>query len=273
MKFTEKVVFQILLLILLLTCPNLFSSSAHEPPKTQEPRPATAPPIQDAKPDTVVSHPLQLLRFELTFENGRYYQVIKKGERPLRLVCRIVAQGQGTMLGMWRIDDHNVLPLQIFVSGFYDRTIPPNKLPVLPSKESGTHSVSLKLKTPQTSSSLPVLRYFVSSETPLKGITPESGLMISRGEDVDLSWTAVKGEYRYQLVVSQTPFQFLKDSQINWQESIPTTEWTLNTDSFSPGHVYWMIRAVSAGGRVVSASEINFFLIKEKPQTAEEVSK
>jgi len=219
------------------------------------------------------SEPIQLKQLELTFENGRYYQVVKKGERRPQIRCRIVTQGAGTLSGSWMINGQVVLPLQHIVSGFQDTRLPQNKLPSLPINDSGTHHLSLQLTSIQAPTLLPVLRYFVSIEPPLTALSPEEGQPHQLGEEITLKWSAVKGEYQYQLAISQIPFQFLNNNQFVWQEPVSHPEWVLKTDSLSQGQVYWMIRAISSSQRVVSASEINYFILHEKSEPSKEVIK
>ncbi len=269
---TKRNVFFLTTAVLLL---SLFVTAQEPPPmpsKTKE-EPAPGLPLQEQKPQTPSPVPLQLVRLELSFDSGRYYQVVRKGERQPLILCRIVTQGEGTLRGVWTVDDQVVLPLQHTVSGFQDIRLSSEKLPRLPLTDGGMHRVSLNFNENLVNSSLPVLRYFVSIEPPLSALSPESGQVLIVGEDIVLKWTAVKGEYQYQLSLSQTPFQFLSDTQIKWQNPQTEALWTLKTDSLSPGHVYWMIRAVSSTGRFVSASEINYFLLKEPPPTTDEVIK
>lgn len=227
---------------------------------------------QQVSPKPIVNTP-QIIRLELSLGNGQYYQVIKMGEAAPRILCRIITQGQGTLTGVWKLDDQIILPLQLPVSGYQVLRLPQSKLPTLPANNSGIHVVTLQFNDHGSAIPQIVLRYFISIETPLKAVSPQAGQEIHQGQDIPLQWSAVKGEYQYQVAYSQIPFQFLNDAQIIWHEPISNPEWILNTDAFSLDHVYWMVRAVSSTGRVVSSSEINYFLLSKTPKQAEEVNK
>jgi hypothetical protein len=160
------------------------------------------------------------------------------------------------------------------VSGFKDIYLTSRQMPTLPAQDSGIHSITLHFASPLLPSALPVLRYFVTIENPLKAISPLSSDAFILGEDVSLQWGSVKGEYQYQVAISQIPFQFLRDNQIIWMPPIVESRYSLNSKQMLAGYVYWLIRAVSSTGRIVSASEINSFLLKEKLSAAsDEVKK
>lgn len=217
---------------------------------------------------------VQIIKLEITFQNGQYYQVVKKGEQVPRIRCRVLAQGQGTIQGSWSINEHVVLTLQLQINGFQDILLSGRQIPLLPTQDSGVHSITLQFNTPLPPPTLPVLRYFVTTEQPLKALEPLSTQVFILGDDVPLAWSSVKGEYQYQLAISQTPFQFLKDNQIIWMPPMLENRFSLPTKPLIAGYVYWLIRAVSSTGRVVSASEINSFLLKgELSQAPEEVKR
>lgn len=269
------IAFFVSLLIFGLFLLPAYPEDAQEKAKAAPP-PAPVLPRQEDK-SRVNPESLQLLRLEMTFANGQYYQVVKKGESLPKPLCRIVTQGQGTLTGVWKIDDQVVLPLQLSASGYQDISLPPGKLPTLSTYITGPHHIRLFLDNVHPAGALPVLRYFVSTEAPLKGLVPQQGQQIQLGEEILLKWSSIKGDYQYQVAISQIPFQFLADSQISWGEKTDDPEFplSLSGDLFSSDYVYWMVRAVSATGRIVSTSEINFFLVTDLPpgQGTEEVVK
>jgi hypothetical protein len=67
--------------------------------------------------------------------------------------------------------------------------------------------------------------------------------------------------FRYEIAVSEVPFQFLKDDQIEWREAGIEGEYRLETVSFKDW-VYWQVRQVDRSGRVLTTSDMASFKIR-----------
>ncbi|GEM_PF-679480 len=199
---------------------------------------------------------------ELVFSSGKAYMVVPRKSRPPSYSLRLVSSGRGVLRGKWILDDQVMGMFSIVIEDGRVATPLQAELPKLPVLDVGMHVLRLELTNYQFSR-IPRLRYFVSSGGAILLLNPEIGTRIAAAEAVRLAWKPIRPATVYEIAVSEVPFQFLEDRQIEWLQTSADDHHTLDMRPFrQAGWVYWMVRGLNDSGRVLTTSEIGSFRMK-----------
>ena len=217
-----------------------------------------------------LSPTFQLNIVELAFDNGKYYKVTGKNQVPPRYHVKFKARGRGILKGKWLLDGKTI--------GLFETILEENRTAVLdranviklPVMEEGMHYFTLDFTNYKPLLEVPVIRYFVTDTGEIEIISPVPGEKVPAGASVRLEWRLKEwkhlkpfnrgdeADFIYEVAVSEIPFQFLKDDQVQWKEAGNKTTYTLDISSFK-NWVYWQVRRKNPSGKVVTTSDIGAF--------------
>jgi PKD repeat protein len=207
---------------------------------------------------------IQIDSLELTFGNGKYFRIFSLNSSPDFFRIRIKSRGRGLLKGRILLDGKTVLTLfQVELNPGQIASWKSSGKTQLPTNIAGVRTVSVEFTNFAGSADLPFLRYFVSTGANLEILTPESEKSYAGGETLAISWKELAGKLKYQIAVSEIPFPFLKEEQIEWRDADPGKE----SFSYTPEKrekerwLYIQLRALKAG-RVEALSEITAIKIR-----------
>lgn len=200
---------------------------------------------------------------ELVFSSGKAYMVVPRKSRPPAYALRLKSSGRGVLRGQWKLDGQVLGLFSLVLQDGRVATADAQDMPKLPALDVGMHELTVKFINYRFNGRIPRLRYFVSSGGAILLLSPEVGSKIPAADTVRLAWKPIRQATVYQIAVSEAPFQFLEDSQIEWQEVKDTDHHVLDMTAFKDAAwIYWMVRGLNDSGRVLTTSEIGSFRMR-----------
>ncbi len=213
------------------------------------------------------------LRFvEIAFDNGKYYRVVGRNQPPPRYFVKLKGLGRGILRGKWLVDGAAMGYFQVMMEPGRISRLERREVLQLPVLDLGKHSLTLEFVNYHSNMKLPFLRYFVAETGEIELLEPGQGSKIRDAGRVLLKWRLKRWmprrgfpsgkvddqDYPYEIAVSETPFQFLGDQQVEWKRIGPKPEYELETRGFK-NWVYWQIRQVRPGDVVLTTSNFGSF--------------
>ncbi|MEN8222705.1 MAG: PKD domain-containing protein [Acidobacteriota bacterium] len=199
---------------------------------------------------------------ELSFSNGKYYRIVPVKSFSPGYLVKLKINGKGIITGKWLFDGKVFGLFTKLLAGRSLITMKASELPKLPVLETGIHSLSFEFTNFNFEGKVPTLRYFVTNSGAIKTTTPLTGSKLTRTDVVKLKWRKKRRGDRFEIAVSETPFQLLSEKNIKWVETGEDTYFDLDTAKYNSGQwIYWQVRMVDATGTVSTVSEISFFKI------------
>lgn len=201
---------------------------------------------------------------ELAFHGGKYYRVASTKRAHPAYYLKIKAMGRGILKGQWILDGHPAELFQVLLRDGHIAELKGNDVMALPLTGQGMHTLTVEFTNYSFNQRIPIIRYFVTETGAIRILSPEYGGKVDAAKSVTLKWAFPSGIGKpdYQLLVSDTPLQFLNDDQMVWKATGSSEEYKLNTQEFKSGTwIYWQVRAMSSTGRVLTMSEIASFKI------------
>jgi PKD repeat protein len=193
---------------------------------------------------------------ELAFGNGKYYRVIAKNSPSPAYHLRVKARGRGVLTGQFILDNMSLGLFQLVIQENQVASLPKLQLPALPAIDLGLHELTVKFNNYTFGRPLPILKYFVSAAGLIQIVAPLINEKIPAGEKIDLRWTIAWKKPRFEIAISDIPFQFLDEKQIEWRPLGEASSYLLAPDAYKPGTwVYWQVRLVNESGQVQTTSE------------------
>jgi hypothetical protein len=217
-----------------------------------------------------LSPTFQLNLVEIAFDNGKYYKVTGKNQTPPRYYVKFKARGRGILKGKWLLDGKVIGLFETILEENRTAKLERSEVIKLPVMEEGMHRFTLDFSNYNSHLNVPVIRYFVTDIGEIEIVSPRPGEKIPASSSVRLQWQLKEWkhlkpfkrgdekDFLYEIAVSEIPFQFLKDDQVQWKDVGIKTSYTLDMSSFK-GWVYWQVRRKDRSGRVVTTSEIGSF--------------
>ncbi|MCK5004291.1 MAG: PKD domain-containing protein [Candidatus Aminicenantes bacterium] len=197
---------------------------------------------------------------ELTFSNSKYYRVIPMKSLSPGYILKLKLKGKGIITGNWLFDGKVLGIFTKLLSGRNLIILKGNDLPKLPILEPGVHSLSFEFTNFKFDGRIPVLRYFVTNSGAIRTISPLTGSKLKPGKLLRLKWRKKKKGDRFEIAVSEVPFQFMSEKRIKWEKTEENNYFDLDTSSYTYGKwIYWQVRIVDATGTISTASEISYF--------------
>lgn len=214
----------------------------------------------------------RLTLLELAFDNGKYYRVAGKDAVPPRYYVKLKAQGRGILRGKWLLDGAVIGLFEVLMKENQAASLDHSAVVSLPVINQGLHHFTLEFTNYSSSLRIPIIRYFVADGGEIEVTYPVPGEKIPAQAEVLLTWRLKEWKhlgttrrddkgFQYEIAVSEVPFQFLKDEQIEWLEVGRKGEYRLEGVS-SRDWVYWQVRQVDRFGRVVTTSDMASFKIR-----------
>jgi hypothetical protein len=108
--------------------------------------------------------PFQIYFIQLRFEDGKSYKIVPKNFEPLVVYADIKYEGTGILQGQWLVDGKPFSLISCALPFAKQTILNSGKIPGFPTQRQGMHKVSLRIIHPETKYTIPVIRYFVSSE-------------------------------------------------------------------------------------------------------------
>jgi hypothetical protein len=215
----------------------------------------------------------RLTLLELAFDNGKYYRVADKDSISPRYYVRLKAVGRGILRGKWLLDGSVIGLFEVLMKENRAASLDHGEVVSLPVIDQGLHYFTLEFSNYSSSLRIPIIRYFVAEGGEIEVTYPVPGEKIPARAEVLLKWRLKEWKHpgtvkrkeeglRYEIAVSEVPFQFLRDDQIEWREVGSKGEYGLKVVSFKDW-VYWQVRQVGRSGRVLTTSDMASFKIKE----------
>ncbi len=115
----------------------------------------------------------QISLLQLRFEDGLSYKVVPARFAPLLAYVDLKYEGTGLFQAQWLVDGMPFRSISQALPQAQSTTLDSGRLPGLPTLIGGMHEVSLRILSPNTAFSVPVIRYFVTSDPdapPLAGL-------------------------------------------------------------------------------------------------------
>ena len=125
----------------------------------------------------------------------------------------------------------------------------------------GLHELTVKFTNYSFNRRIPVIKYFVTSRRRRSRSSPRpSTAKVPAGEKVSLRWAIERKKPLFEIAVSDVPFQFLDDRQIEWKPVDGASSYLFDLRAFKPGAwVYWQVRVLNESRQVQTTSEIASF--------------
>jgi hypothetical protein len=117
--------------------------------------------------------PFHISFLQLRFADGLAYKVVPRDAAGLLAYADIKYEGTGLFQAQWLLDGMPFRALSQVLSFAEASTLDSGRIPALPTQMTGMHEVSLRILAPETSLTMPVIRYFVSADAevpPLHGL-------------------------------------------------------------------------------------------------------
>lgn len=127
--------------------------------------------------------PFSISFIKLQFEDGKSYKVVPKNFMPLVSFAEIKYEGSGILVAQWMVDGSPFRFLSQPLVQAEQILIDSGNIPGLPTLIPGIHEVTLNIIQPALEFNVPVIRYFVTSQTEAKG--PVFDLSVSNVKTLD----------------------------------------------------------------------------------------
>jgi PKD repeat protein len=117
--------------------------------------------------------PFQIFFLQLRFEDGLSYKVVPRGYAGLTAFADVKYEGTGLFQAQWLVDGMPFQAVSQALPFAEATTLQSGRIPALPTQMPGMHEVSLRILSPASALTMPIIRYFVSAETgtpPLRGL-------------------------------------------------------------------------------------------------------
>lgn len=210
--------------------------------------------VQDLSPD------FRVQTIELTFTNGKYYQVVGRKSLPPRYRAKLKAKGRGILKGKWLLDGMTLGVFEVILRDRETALLKGGNLVKIPVIDHGLHNLTFTFTNYSYNGKIPRLRYFVTNTNVIQILNPLPGTKLPHTKSLDLRWLGNKSGARYDVAISEIPFQFLTDDQILWKSVGNNMEYNLDLSSYkASAWIYWYVREVGSNGRVITTSEIGSF--------------
>lgn len=160
--------------------------------------------------------PFGIFFLQLRFEDGLSYKVVPRGFAGLKAYADIKYEGTGILQAQWLVDG---MPFRAFSQTLpfaEAATFDSGLLPSLPTQMTGMHEVSLRLLSPATSLTMPVIRYFVTAET---GLPPLRGLALQVAAVEGLK--GLRSELRLDSLKAPTGAYFILNGSVTYAQGVP----------------------------------------------------
>ena len=201
---------------------------------------------------------------ELTFDNGKYFRVIPKNNPSPVYQLRVKSKGRGILRGNLQLDDQSLGLFQMILYDNQPSSLERGQMVPLPVLDQGLHRLTVKFSNYSFGKPIPVIKYFVSLVEAIRILSPQPDSKVERKSEVRLQWESRRKNVLYEIAISEIPFQFVADDQIEWKKAGSGGEYALNLSRFKTGDwVYWQVREADSSGRAVNTSEITTFKIIE----------
>jgi hypothetical protein len=199
---------------------------------------------------------------ELAFDNGKYYRVIPKNSAAPGYQLRIKARGRGILRGNLQLDDQTLGLFQVILYENQTGSLERGQMVSLPVLDQGLHRLTVKFSNFSFSKPIPVIKYFISLGGAIQLRNPLPDSKVARVPEIRLQWESKKKNASFEIAISEIPFQFLTDNQIEWKTVEKSGEFNLDLSGFKTGNwVYWQVREVDGSGQAINTSEIAAFKI------------
>ena len=201
---------------------------------------------------------------EFSFDNGRYYRVVAKNSPAPGYGLRVKAKGRGVLTGQFMLDNMSIGLFQMVVQENQTAVLPRQQMPALPVIDMGLHELTLKFTNYAFNRRIPVIKYFVTTAGVIQIVAPPIDAKVPAGEKVSLSWAIERKKPQFEIALSDVPFQFLDDRQIEWKPLAGASSYIFDPGPYKPGTwIYWQVRLLNESNQVQTTSEIASFKLSE----------
>jgi PKD repeat protein len=201
---------------------------------------------------------------ELAFDNGKYYRVIAKNSPGPGYQLRVKARGRGVLSGQFILDNMSVGLFQLVVQENQAASLPKAQMPALPVTDLGLHELTLKFSNYSFNRQIPIIKYFVSAAGMIQIVAPLIDARVPAGKTVELRWAIERKKPRFEIAISEIPFQFLDDKQVAWRPLGEESSFPFAPGARQPGSwIYWQVRLLNENGQVQTTSEVASFKLSE----------
>lgn len=206
----------------------------------------------------------EISALEFAFDNGKYYRVVPKNTPAPGYQLRIKAKGRGVLTGQFMLDNMSFGLFQLVVQENQSAVLPKSQMAALPMIDMGLHELTLKLTNYAFNGRIPVIKYFVTTAGVIQIVSPAIDAKVPGGGKVDLRWAIERKKPLFEIAVSEVPFQFLDDKQVEWLPLGGASNHLLDPKAFKPGAwIYWQVRLLNESKQVQTTSEIASFKLSE----------
>ncbi|HEX7501854.1 MAG TPA: hypothetical protein VF451_00420, partial [Acidobacteriota bacterium] len=201
---------------------------------------------------------------EFVFDNGKYYRVIAKNSPGPGYQLRVKARGRGVLAGQLILDNMSIGLFQVVVQENQAAALPKDQMPALPVTDLGLHELTVKFSNYSFNKHFPIIKYFVSAAGMIQIVAPLIDARVPAGKTVELRWGIERKKPRFAIAISELPFQFLDDKQIEWRPLGAASSYPFAPGPRRPGTwIYWQVRLLNESGQVQTTSEIASFKLTE----------
>jgi len=201
---------------------------------------------------------------EFAFDSGKYYRVIAKNSPGPGYQLRVKARGRGVLSGQLILDNMSIGLFQLVVQENQAASLPKAQMPVLPVTDLGLHELTLKFSNYSFNQHIPIIKYFVSAAGMIQIVAPLIDAKVPAGKTVELLWAIERKKPRFEIAISELPFQFLDDKQIEWLPLGEASSYPFAPGTRQPGTwIYWQVRLLNESGQVQTTSEVASFKLSE----------
>jgi hypothetical protein len=206
----------------------------------------------------------ELSTMEFVFANGKYYQVIARNSPAPGYQLRVKAKGRGVLSGQLILDNMSIGLFQLVVQENQAASLAKAQMPALPAVDLGLHELTVKFTNYSFGQHIPIIKYFVSAAGMIRIVAPLIDARVPVGQAIDLRWEIEWKKPRFEIAISETPFQFLDDKQIAWRRLGEAPSFPFAPGARQPGTwIYWQVRLLNESGQVQTTSEVASFKLVE----------
>jgi PKD repeat protein len=214
--------------------------------------------VAEMTPDFEVS------AMEFSFDNGKYYRVVARNSPAPGYQLRVKAKGRGVLTGQFMLDNMSIGLFQLVVQENQVAVLPRAQMAALPVIDMGLHELTLKFTNYSFNQRIPIIKYFVTTAGVIQIVAPAIDARVPAGEKVSLRWAIERKKPLFEIAVSDVPFQFLDDKQVEWLPLAGASSHLFDPAPFKPGAwIYWQVRLLNESKQVQTTSEIASFRLSE----------
>jgi PKD repeat protein len=194
---------------------------------------------------------------EFVFDNGKYYRVIAKDSPGPNYQLRVKARGRGVLTGQFILDNMSIGLFQLVIQENQAAALAKAQMPALPVVDLGLHELTVKFTNYTFNQRVPIIKYFVSTAGMIRIVAPLIDAKVPAAEKTELRWAIERKKPRFEIAISELPFQFQDDKQIVWRPLGEASSFQLAPGQHKPGTwIYWQVRLLDESGKVQTTSEI-----------------